>query len=145
MSFLSLCDVLSFKALLCPLQWKLGVLTTGPPGKSLRAFLNSLFLSPVGLAQALLQAGLQEGTFQKDKPLFVSCLLIFYWQKQIMQLSPELILRTTHGHKHWEEWFIGSQLSIQVYDSSSLSFFLHLFFFFFFFFFSLVACRLLIP
>ena len=128
MSFLSLCDVLSFKAFLCPLQWKLGVLTTGPPGKSLRAFLNSLFLSPVGLAQALLQAGLQEGAFQEDNPLFVSCLLIFYWQKQIMQLSPELILRTTQGHKHWEEWSIGSQLSIQVYNSS-LSLFFYIFFF----------------
>ena len=140
MSFLSLCDVLSFKTFLCPLQWKLGVLTTGPPGQCLRAFLNSFFLSPEGLAQALLQAGLQEEAFREDKPLFVSCLLIFYWQKQIMQLSPELILRTTQGHKHWEEWFIGSQLSIQVYNSS-----LSLFFIYIYFFFGPVSCRLLVP
>ena len=27
---------------LCPLEWKLGVLTTGPPGKSLLFFFNQL-------------------------------------------------------------------------------------------------------
>ena len=31
----------------CPLQWKLGVLTTGPPGKSLTQHFKALSADPV--------------------------------------------------------------------------------------------------